>query len=291
MTVAVAGATGALGREVVRQLAARGMTVRAFGRGAARLAALPAQETRLFDLRPPGPPAGACEGVNALILCAGASMRLGGWRDRISFHEADYLGNLRLLAEAKRSGVERLVYVSLAGALAVRHTAFAQAHERFVQALEASGIPACVVRPTGLFHVFAALLRPAAWGAGIVTGHGQARTNPIHEADAARACLEALECRERQMIVGGPEIFTRERLAELPFEALGRPPRVWHVPASALRAAAVPLGWANPRLGALLAFGAAAGEVDLTAPAYGTRRLGDYLRERAATLGAERAPA
>jgi uncharacterized protein YbjT (DUF2867 family) len=278
MTIAVAGATGALGREVVALLAGRGRRVRALGRSVERLSGLGAAETRVIDLLRPGTLAGVCDGVDGLIVCSGASMRLGGWRERAGFQEIDYLGNLGLLAEARRAGVGRLVLVSLAGALKVRECEYARAHERLVQAVEASGVSHCVVRPTGFFRTFTALTPLAARGIGVVIGAGHFRTNPIHEGDAARACGEALENGERQMVIGGPEVFTRERLAELPFEALGRVPRVLRTPGWVVAAGSAALGWVHPRIGALAQFGAAASEVDLVAPVYGTRRLGDYLR-------------
>jgi uncharacterized protein YbjT (DUF2867 family) len=289
MTIAVAGATGALGRDVVALLAGRGWRVHALGRSVERLSGLGAAETRVIDLLRPGTLAGVCEGVGALIVCSGASMRLGGWRERTGFHEIDYLGHLGLLAEARRAGVGRLVLVSLAGALKVRECEYAQAHERFVQAVEASGVSHCVVRPTGFFHTFAALTPLAARGIGVVIGAGHFRTNPIHEGDVARACVEALENGERQMVIGGPEVFTRERLAEMPFEALGRVPQLWRAPAWVVAAGSLALGWVHPRMGALGQFGAAASEVDLVAPVYGTRRLGDYLRSIPAAAGRGRA--
>lgn len=292
MTVAVSGATGALGREVAALLSGQGVRVRALGRNERRLEAAPAAERRVIDLLSPGTLAGVCHGARALVICSGASMQFGRWRDRASFHSVDYLGNLSLLGEARRAGVRKVIAVSLAGALAVRQTEYARAHEQFVQALHASGLDHCVVRPTGFFSTFAALLGLAARGVGAVTGTGHARTNPIHESDVARACLEALETNERQLVVGGPEVFTRARLAELAFDALSRPPRVVRVPGWVVQTAvAGPLGWANPRLAALVRFGVAVSATDVIAPAYGTRRLGDYLREYAATLRAEPARA
>lgn len=288
--IVVSGATGTLGRHVVRLLLQQGSPVRALARHPARLASLHATESRLIDLRDPSTLTGVCTGASALIIASGASMQLGRWRERSPFLSIDYLGHLRLLAEARRAAVPRIVALSLAGALAVRHTEYAQAHERFLQSLAESGTPHCVVRPTGFFAVFAALLPLARRGIGFVTGHGLYRTNPIHEADAARACVEALHHPESQLTVGGPETFTRARLAELPFDALSRPPRVHRVPAWLLQTAALPLGLANPRLAALLRFAVAAGATDLVAPAYGTLRLGDYLRQSAATAAAEPAP-
>jgi len=287
MIVVVSGATGALGREIVALLAARGIQVRALGRDPARLAGLPAHETRAADLLQLGSLTGICDGASALIIASGASMQLGHWHDRSSFLSIDYLAHLRLLAEARRSGLRRVITVSLAGALALRHTEYAQAHERFVQALAESGISHCVIRPTGFFAMFAALLPLARRGIGFVAGPGHARTNPVHEVEVAMACVDALDSGECQTVLGGPEVFSRLRLAELPFEALGRPPRILHTPPWLVRSAALPIGWANPRIAGLIRFGVAASGTDLVAPARGLLRLGDYLRREAAILRAE----
>lgn len=285
--VVVAGATGRLGRHVVAGLQSRGIAVRALGRDARRLALLHATETRLCDLTIPASLAGVCGGASAVISCAGAPLSMGG-AGRASFTEVDYRGNLRLLADARKCGVAKFVYVSLAGALALRRTEYAQAHERFVSELAASGIPCTVVRPTGFFGTFRSLVNLAARGLLAIPGSGDARTNPIHEADAAIACVDALESRNPQLVLGGPETFTRMRIAEMAFEALGKAPRVRRLPAALMSALTRPVRLWNPRLHGLLEFGLAVSQVDVIAPLFGERRLGDDLRAYAATLRCKR---
>jgi uncharacterized protein YbjT (DUF2867 family) len=188
--VAVAGATGSLGRQVVQALRRRGVRVRALGRDEERLQAVTVEEHRICDLRRPASLAGVLDGMDAVVVCSGASMAIGRWRERGGFLEIDERGNTALLAEGKRAGVRRFVYVSLAGALALRHTEYALAHERFVNNLQQSGLSHCVVRPTGLFSIFQAYLDAARRGPVPIPGDGRARTNPIHEADVAEACVQ-----------------------------------------------------------------------------------------------------
>lgn len=272
------GASGALGREVVALLQARGFDVRALGRSPARLAALGADEAWAADLTDAAALRGCCAGVEAVISCAGASMALGGFRDRRSFEEVDAAGNRKLLAEAERAGVGRLVYVSLFGASGLLVTEYARAHERFVAALRASEVPHVVVRPTGFFRTVGELVGMVRRGVGVVVGPGEARTNHVHEADVALACVEALSGEAGEVAIGGPEAFTRRELVELAFAAVSKRPRIVHVPPAVLRAGASLARLVQPRLGGLLHFGVEVSLVDVVAPAVGTHRLEPYLR-------------
>ena len=280
--ILVAGATGRLGRWVVRELGARGHAVRAMARDPARLDALglaPDEAVRA-DLADPASLAAACAGVDAVVSCAGASMALGP-ADRRAYASVDLAGNRALLDAARAAGVRRFVYVSVALAPGLRETAYVDAHERFVEALRASGMPHAVVRPTGFFSTFAELVPMARRGPLPLIGDGRARTNPVHEADVAVACADALEGSGAEIVLGGPEVLTRREIDEAAFRAVGRAPRMVRVPAGVFRAMAWAARPVHPRMAALLEFGAAAGVVDCIAPARGTRTLADYLAEAA----------
>lgn len=278
MKVLVAGATGVVGRHAVTLLIAAGHHVRALSRNPDQLPDPASLELHAADITQPETLAGACSGIDAVIACAGASLQLRSLTQRTGFLAVDYQGNCNLLAEARRAGVARFVFVSLAGANALGRTEYAQAHERFVEEVAASGLLFTIIRPTGFFSVFGGFLRMARLGIVPIVGTGLSRTNPIHEAEVAQACVEALSRPDESRAIGGPEIFTRHRLAEMAFDAIGKPPRLLSLP-PALARLAVPL-WrpVNPRLSALLDFGLAVTQTDILAPSYGTRRLGDYLR-------------
>jgi uncharacterized protein YbjT (DUF2867 family) len=276
----LAGATGVLGRQVLAELAGKGIPVRAMGRDAAQLAKLGAAQTFPADLLAPDSVRGACDGVDAVVSCAGAPLSLD-WSDREGFHRVDFLGHLPLIEDAVRHRVRKFVYVSLAGAMALRETEYAQSHERTVATLAESGLNYSVVRPTGLFHFYLEFLRMAARGLILLPGNGGAKTNPIHEADAARACVAALDSDNTQIIAGGPEVFTRRRIAEIAFESLGRTPRVFRGPPILFAPLVPALRIPHRRLAAIVEFGIAVSGVDCVAPSYGTRRLGEYLRSAA----------
>jgi len=273
--VLLAGASGALGWEVDRALRSHGIAVKRLMRSNG------GASDWLADLRHPESVRGACEGVDAVISCAGASMNLNQWGNRAGFREIDFRGNRSLLEEAKRSAVSKFVYVSLNDGPKMLHTAYGKWHEAFVDCLADSGLQYSVIRPTGLYSFFGEILEIARKGHGVVIGHGDARTNPIHHADAAQVCVEALYESRVDFPIGGPEILTRKQIVEMAFEALGTAPRLHFVPGWMMGAAPAIMRLFNQRIAELTEFGAAVSQVDCIAPPSGERRLADYFRELA----------
>jgi uncharacterized protein YbjT (DUF2867 family) len=281
--VLVAGAGGRLGSAVVGELKRRGYPTRSLARDAARLEA-PTRGHEIFaaDARRPEALRGACEGVGVVISAMGASLRLGRTRETsATFQDVDYHANLNLLAEALRAGVRKFVYVSLHGAGEMRGRGYVDAHESFVEALRASGLDYTVIRPTGFFYVFEEIYKMAQRGRVALVGSGSARTNPIHEADVASECADAVECGGSEISIGGPETYTRREIAELAFSALGKRPRFVSVPPALVRAALQPVRLFDRRLYDFFDFGVAASTQDLVAPPAGRTSLRRHFRRLA----------
>jgi uncharacterized protein YbjT (DUF2867 family) len=250
---------------------------------APRALALGAVELAGGDLLDAASLGGLCDDVDTIISCAGASMRMGGVRDRRSFMEVDFGGNANLLEIARTSGVAKFVYVSMYGAGSHLRTEYAAAHERFVGALAGSEIPYTVVRPTGFFSFFGEQLKMAARGRAILIGDGSAHTNPIDERDVAAICADAVLITDRDLPAGGAEVLSRRRIAEMAFEALNRKPRISSISPRAFVTMTQPLSLINRRLHALCMFGASVSTIECVAPRQGHRSLGDYFAERAAS--------
>ncbi|MDX2033211.1 MAG: SDR family oxidoreductase [Blastocatellia bacterium] len=285
--VLITGATGQLGQAAAARLKAAGFEVRALARRPEGLRGVAVDEPVTGDLTKPETLVGICQETDVVLSCAGASMNVNAFGDRRSFYEVDYQGNINLLREAARAGVGKFVYVSLAGGESLRRTVYADAHERFVDDLRASGIPSTVVRPTGFFSFHLELLKFASKGRGLVIGDGERRTNPVHEVDVAAACVEAAtrDASDRpDLIVGGPEVFTRRETVEMAFAALGRKPSLMTLSPGVFSAMISPLKLINRRIHALMDFGIAVTQQDLVAPAYGAHRLQDYYEQAAKAL-------
>ncbi len=286
--VLVAGATGQLGTSVVAQLKRRGYWVRACGRNGQKLQALKhqvgADDIVAVDLTDAGSVQGICNDVDAVISCAGASMSMNNFGDRKSFYEVDYQANLNLLADAERQKLSKFVYVSLAEAGKLRQTEYADAHEKFVEALRASGLNHTIIRPTGFFGFHLEILKFAAKGRGMLIGSGECRTNPVHESDVARVCVDALEGDDTEIAIGGPEIFTRKETVELAFASLNRLPKLMKLSPGMFKLMIAPLKLINRRIYALMDFGIAVTQIDVVAPSVGSERLRPYFEQAAKSL-------
>jgi len=285
--ILVAGATGALGREVVRELKRRGLAVRALGRSAARLEALRgvADELVAANALRPETLRGVCDGVDRVFSCLGASVIPMPQYGYTTFSKIDYPANRNLIREAERAGVGRFVYVSTFATDDLADYDFVRGHELVVEELRASHLDYGVIRPTGFFSAMGEILLVASLGLLPEFNGGTARTNPIHEADLALICADALYDGIRERDVGGPEPLTRRQIAELAYQSIGKDYRVRRVPVAMLRAAGLLMRPISPRVGHLFTFISAILVRDVVAPCYGTRTIGEFFRERARARG------
>jgi len=287
--VLVAGATGRLGREVVREFKARGQRVRALVRSPQRAAGLAelADEVCIADALAPATLPAAFEGVRRVFSCVGASvipMPQYGWK---TFTAVDYPANRNLIEAAVAAGVRKFVYVSVFGAHKVPHRDFIRGHELVVEALRASGLDHSVLRPTGFFSSMEEILLVASRGLLPEFKGGTPRTNPIHEADLALLCVEAFDKPSGwEADVGGPDVLTRREIAQYALAAVGKEARTVRVPVGLLAFAGRALRPFNPRVGHLFTFIADILVDDFVAPTYGVRHIRDYFAERAAELRA-----
>jgi uncharacterized protein YbjT (DUF2867 family) len=276
--VLVAGASGHLGRELLAELRRRGHTTRALVRDEARLPAGAADEVAVADAAAGGPPLDAAvAGVDAVFSALGGPSRVDRG-PRAPFHALDTVPNLNLLRAAEQAGVGRFAYVTILHADRMRDNAYADAHEQVVDALRASAVDATIIRANGFFSAYDELLDLARKGRARLLGDPGARSNPIHDADLAAACADALESGVAEVAVGGPETLTRSEELELALAAAGRPGKVKRVPAPVAKLSAKALRPFDPRRAAMLDFLWTIASMDMVAPPHGERRLGEYLR-------------
>jgi uncharacterized protein YbjT (DUF2867 family) len=287
-TVLVAGSTGYLGKFAVRAFKQRGYRVRALTRSEERLGQegpfrAPAvgewvDEVFVGEVTRPETLAGLMDGVDVVFSSIGISRQ----RDGLTFEEVDHRANRRLVDLAKQAGVAKFAYVSLWGQDEIRHLEIVRAHEKVVAALRDSGLPHCIVRPSGYFSDMGVLLDMARKGRCFLVGAGENRFNPIHGADLAEVCVDAMESDETEIGAGGPDTLTQRQAAELAFEVLGRPPKIVVLPLWLMRGGVKLIGLMNAQFGDLFEFIVTAGEIDGVAPSVGRTTLRSYFEELAA---------
>ncbi len=200
--VLVAGATGYLGGFVTREFKARGYFVRALARSPEKLDNLrnSADEIVQGEVTRPETIEHICEGIDVVFSSIGITRQ----KDGLTFRDVDYQGNKNLLEVALRAGVRRFVYVSAFNGPRLRHLDIGAAHEDFVDELKASGICYAVLRPTGYCPDMGEVREMARRGRVWLIGSGEGRVNPIHGADLAVACADAVDGYELEIDVCCP---------------------------------------------------------------------------------------
>jgi len=229
--VFVAGATGYIGRHVVRELLRKEHDVVAFARPGSR--ADDGAEVRHGHVTDPASIARdglRGERFDAVVSCL--ATRTGGVKDawRIE-HEAQ----LHILSAAQSAGIERFVLLS---AICVQRPQleFQKAKLAFERALMKSGLAYSIVRPTAFFKSLAGQVERVRSGKPfMVLGSGELTScKPISERDLAgflADCLEDPNKRNAILPVGGPgPAITGLDQAEMLGRAFGREVRVRRVP-------------------------------------------------------------
>ena len=278
----VAGASGALGRHLVAELGRRGYSTRALVRDPAKSEVAGAEDSVVIDLLRPDRARldAALEKVDVVVSAVGQPCGLEASEERRSFRDVDPAANRALLAAALGRGVGHFAYVAVLHSPAQRGLDYVAAHEDFVEELVAAEVEHTVIRANGFFYSYLDLLAGARRGPVPIFGSGAARSNPIHEAELAVACVDALEGGAREVEVGGPQELSRREEAELAFQALGRRPRLIRVPPLLLRGALPLIRLRDRRRAEMIEFLVAICLEDQLAPAHGTRLLGEYFSEQ-----------
>ena len=115
MNIVVTGASGYLGRHVLRLLSEQGHHVRAVSRSAKELEG--ATEVVIGDVRSAEDMARVCEGMD--ILVHGAGLVSFEPEDASRLYEIHLTGTEVTLAAARAAGISRVVYISTSGTIAV----------------------------------------------------------------------------------------------------------------------------------------------------------------------------
>lgn len=226
--ILVAGSTGYLGSYVVDHLKRRQMDFKAIARNTEKLENLGFFPDQIINAQVTDPTTlvGCCDGIEVVISTIGITRQ----KDGLTYMDVDYQANRNLLDEAIKSGVQKFIYVSVLHGESLTHLQICQAKERFVQDLKTSGLDYCIIRPSGFFSDIREFYEMAKSGRVYLFGDGQIKVNPIHGADLAWRCVEAIFQSEKVIEVGGKEILSHKAIAKIAFEVANKKPKITYIP-------------------------------------------------------------
>jgi uncharacterized protein YbjT (DUF2867 family) len=226
--IAVVGATGYLGKYLVKELLTRGLNFVAVARNVKKLQGLGLTQSQIIEAEVTRPETlrGAFDDIDIVITTVGITRQ----KDGLTYMDVDYQANMNLLFESRRAGVKKMIYVSAINGVLMRHLKIMEAKELFVDALKATGIDHTIIRPNGFFSDMTDFLKMAKGGRVFLFGNGEYKLNPIHGADLAAIIVDSLDGKESEIIVGGPDILTQNEIAHLALKALNKPGKVIHIP-------------------------------------------------------------
>ena len=228
--ILLAGATGYLGQYILAVLLREEYPTRIVVRNKSKISPAllthPLLEVVEAEVTQPDTLRGVCKGVRKVISTVGITRQ----KDGLSYEQVDFQANKNLLDEALREGVRKFIYVSVFKGEAMRHIAIGAAKEHFVDTLKASGLDYCIIRPSGFYSDMAVFFKMVKKDKIRLFGKGQYAMNPIHGEDLAEVCVAQLEGYEREVNVGGAEIFTQTEIACLAFEVLHKPANISYLP-------------------------------------------------------------
>ena len=221
--ILLAGASGALGLEVIKILHQQGKDVRALVHSTDGADKVSHYTSDIWK-------ADASEGnqvikditndVSIVISTLGKSVSLFTNRGN-SFMENDFYANSNILDDALKNNVKRFLYVSIKGAEKALEYEVAKSHKMFEDALEASGLDYTIIRPVGFFSGLNDLAIMAKRKVIPIIGDGKARTNSIHQKDLAKVVVEHLYEGPEIKEVGGPLVHTRREMADMVADKIG----------------------------------------------------------------------
>ncbi|MCC5650671.1 SDR family oxidoreductase [Nostoc sp. XA013] len=242
----ITGATGGIGRRVVRLLRRREQSVRAFVRLTSRYSELEHRGAEIFigDLLEERDIQKASRGVKYVISAHGSDS------DALSL---DYRANIELIDQAKANGVEHFVFISVLGADRGYEDAPVFKAKRAVERyLSASGLNYTILRPSGLASNLLPLVEQfRETGLYLLIGDRKNRTSIVSTDDLARIIVDSVTvegARNQILPVGGPEILLREDIPRIFGRIFTKEPVIINSPLLLIDGLQGALGLFNPQV-------------------------------------------
>ncbi|WP_159786866.1 SDR family oxidoreductase [Sodalinema gerasimenkoae] len=243
----VTGATGSVGKRIVRRLRDRDLPVRAFVRLSSNYAELEQRGAEIFigDLAQERDIRKACRDVRYIISAHGS--------DSGQAQAIDYRANVDLMDFGQENRIDHFVYVSVLGTdRGYQDSPVFKAKREVENTLQKRDVNYTILRPSG----FASNLLPLAerfrdTGIYFAIGDLKNRSSILSPDDLAEIAIQSPQheaARNQIFAVGGPEILTREDIPKIFGQVFQKDPFVVNLPLTVLDGVRSAVGFLNPEL-------------------------------------------
>ena len=231
MKVVLAGAFGNLGAEILKALCAAGHEV-----VAADLKERPVEGTegkytfKAINATKPETLEGLCDGADVVIT----TMGLTGASTTVTSYDIDYQGNMNLYAECKKAGVKKFNYISVISCDEPGAEKVPMLHAKYLveQEIKKETMDWVIYRPTGYFYDIAKVFKPYIdkGEMQLLKGFGGVKANVVDCPDFAQFIVDHMMDTNVTYNVGGKETYTYEEMAQMCFDAAGKPMKIKWAP-------------------------------------------------------------
>ncbi|MBR8832380.1 MAG: hypothetical protein N5P05_001843 [Chroococcopsis gigantea SAG 12.99] len=236
MKLLVVGATGTLGRQIVRQALDQGHQVRCLLRSQRKGAFLKEWGAELVggDIREAATITPALEGIDAVIDAATTRAT-----DSASIKEVDWFGKVNLIQAVKAAGISRYIFFSILGAENYPNVPLMEIKRCTELYLKESGLEYTILRPCGFMqgligqYAIPILDNQAIWISGESTPIAYMDTQDI--AKFAVRALEVPQTVKQTYPVVGSKAWKAEEIVALCERLSGKDARVSRIPLGLLR--------------------------------------------------------
>lgn len=241
----VTGATGSLGRRIIRQLREDEQPVRAFVRLSSKFGELEDRGAEIFigDLKQERDIVKACHGIKYIISSHGGN----------DAQALDYRANIDLIDQAIANNAEHFVFISVLGAdRGYDDSATFKAKRQVEKYLINSGLNYTILRPSGFANNIIPLAeRFRDTGIYFSIGDQQNRSSIVSTDDLAKiaiACTSTEAAINQIFAVGGPDILKREDIPRIFARLFNQEPITINPPLQLFDGLRMGIGLLNPQL-------------------------------------------
>ena len=231
MKVVLAGAFGNLGAEILKCLCAAGHEVIAADLKERPIEGCEGKYTfKAINATKPETLAGLCDGAEVVIT----TMGLTGASTAVTSYDIDYRGNMNLYAECKKAGVKKFNYISVISCDEPGAEKVPMLHAKYLveQEIKKEPLDWVIYRPTGYFYDIAKVFKPYIdkGEMQLLKGYCGVKANVVDCPDFAQFIVDHMCDTNVTYNVGGKETYTYEEMAQMCFDAAGKPLKIKWAP-------------------------------------------------------------